>query len=288
MFPEKAPFGVQTLYNPSLKADIKKIIVSKTFFVTPDELQKVMNYNVSLRESFRIATTILTLIDEYGSYSQHVMKCLFILQSQIIQNRFEFASACRALLPEIRSIMFLSFNGKSDKYRDNVHNLVRSIYEFLAFGVPMKKSDDGNTSGIGESDLVARPRPRPKFPVPPQDDEIFGKEVTVEGSSSSDDEDEELSIDLKSMSRMKRLRNSFNPFTSTHDLISFSEPVIEPTVEEDIEAGSLLDSIIISTSKEIIKPEEKQEGLDNPRELDICTDFQLVRKPQYDDTIESY
>ena len=38
MFNEKAPFGVQNLYNQNLRNDIKKIITNKTYLVTPDEL----------------------------------------------------------------------------------------------------------------------------------------------------------------------------------------------------------------------------------------------------------
>lgn len=288
MFPDRAPFGVKSLYNANLKADIKKIITSKTYFVTPDELKRIMNYNFSQREAFRIAATIMMLIDEYGSHSLYVLKCLFILQSQIIQNRNDFSNLCKSLLPEIRSVMFLSFNSKIDKYRDNIHNLARSIYEFLAYGVQMKKSDESNNSGIGDDDLVAKPRPRqnriPPIPIPPKNKELFGAGAVEEG----DDDDEELSIDLRSMSQKKALRNSFNPFSSSHDLISFSQPVIEPEQAEEIEAGALLDSIIVSQSSNIVEQEEKKEGLDNPRELSICADFQLVRKPQYDDTIESY
>lgn len=309
MFNEKAPFGVQNLYNQNLRNDIKKIITNKTYLVTPDEFRKILSYNCSRRDSFRIVTALLAAIDEHGTYSLPVLKALNILFVGLKENTNNFVDAARALTPEIRTILFLSFTERSDPYREQVHALTQTIYEFLAYKVPLPQSSEATRPHRARSNSVAaKPREKKVTPPPPPPEP---QPANIE----QEDSDEELPFDLRKMNdNNKSFRNSFNPFSSTHDLINFS-PEPEPE-QPTVDAGELLDSIMLQASnpppveeappepvvnpeveenlieqEEVQEPVEekpKPEGLDNPREINIITDFQLVRKPQYDDTIESY
>ena len=319
MFNEKAPFGVPNLYNQNLRNDIKKIVTSKTYLVTPDEFRKILAYNTSRRDSFRIITAILSAIDEHGTYSLPVLKALNILFVGLKENTNNFVDAARSMIPEIRTILFLSFSDKSDPYREQVHALTQTIYEFLAYKVPLPQSSEATRPHRARSNSLAA-RARVKNPPPPPQQQPQAPPPLPPKPEPFDfpkqeESDEELPFDLRKMNNNNNsFRNSFNPFSSTHDLINFSP---EPEPEQPaVDAGELLDSIMLQGSappppppveetpppanpeleadliqeepQEEVEEAPKPEGLDNPRDINIITDFQLVKKPQYDDTIESY
>ena len=142
MFSEKAPFGVPKLYNSILRSSIKRIVSSKSFIIPPDDLKSVFALNNSKRDAIKIVAAILTSIDENGSYSLPVLKALNILYSGLKTDVAFLAEASKVFLPEIRTILFLSFNDKNDKYRDQIHRLVTVIYEFLAFNSPLPQTND--------------------------------------------------------------------------------------------------------------------------------------------------
>ncbi|EAX88206.1 hypothetical protein TVAG_289370 [Trichomonas vaginalis G3] len=275
MFSEKAPFGVPNLYNANLRLELKKIIAGKTFIVTPDENRRILDNVISPRDSFRVISAILMLIDENASYSLPVFKLLVILMNGLHQNRFEFVEAAKTFSQEIRTILFLNFNDAADNYREQIHYMVQAMYHFLVYQTALPSVESCTKASQLQQPPTTPPNSTGGFEFPEEDDE-------------------ELPFDLKSMSNDRSIKNSFNPFTSNHDLIAFAQPQPEPeqqpiapvpeiTPEENIDQ-LLINSIKISEEP----PSPAAEGLNNPRDLYLVSEFQLEKKPQYDDTIESY
>ncbi|EAX93923.1 hypothetical protein TVAG_342400 [Trichomonas vaginalis G3] len=277
MFSEKAPFGIPNLYNASLRSELRKIAAGKTFIVTPDENRKILDTVVSVRDSYIVVATILMLIDENASHSLPVFKLLVILMNGLHQNRYEFVEAAKTFSKEIRSILFLNFGDPADIYREQIHYMIQAIYHHIVYSTKLPTV---------ESCTKASQLPEP--PKSPQS----SKDGVVAPKEPEEEDDEELSFDLKSMSNDRSLKNSFNPFSSTHDLISFGQPQQNITQDPFVPPPEIIpekniDQVLISSIK--VQEEEKPtEGLKNPRDLYLVTEFQLEKRPQYDDTIESY
>jgi hypothetical protein len=85
-----------------------------------------------------IVIYLMRLIDEFGSHTPPVYKALYILVSCLhSQWHDNFAAVCKVLLPEVQSILFLSFGAKNAPYRDRIHHMAASIFDHLVYHVDL-------------------------------------------------------------------------------------------------------------------------------------------------------
>jgi hypothetical protein len=101
-------------------------------------LQSIREKGQSHQVCVTVVVYLMRIIDEFGSHTLPVYKALFLLvaclQSQWHDN---FAAVCRVLLPEIQSILFLTFGTKSAPYRDRIHMMAASIFDHLVYKVEL-------------------------------------------------------------------------------------------------------------------------------------------------------
>lgn len=284
MFSEKAPFGIPTLSNKEIKAEIKKVITTKSFIITPEEYNRILNHLTSPIESFRVITAMLMLIDEYATYSLPVFKTLAIFMNGLHQNRFQFVYAAKVFIPEIRSLMLLSFNVANDMYRDQIHYMIQAIYNFLMYKAPLPTV---------EACTVA-----PKMEKPPQVDEQQEPEIQLNikfEENKEEESDDELPSDFQPAVHERSINQTFNPFGNQAELISFEhkppqQDLLDVTNQAPSEnISNMLDSIKVDEEPTVEQePPKIEEGLNNPRDIYLVTDLQLELSPQYDDKIESW
>lgn len=275
MFAEKAPFGVQTLYSPTVRAELKKIINGKNFIVTPDENRKVLDQIIGPHESFRVIATMLMMIDERATYSLQVFKILVVFVNGLHQNRFGFVDVARQFVQEFRNILLLNFNDPADIYREQIHYMIQHIYHFLVNNAALPSVEACTTAPV----LTKAPQPAV---VERSVDFEFDEEPEPPKEEPKED-DEELSVDLNA-NQNKVTTVPYDPFAQPapqQEFMNLAPANPFPDPEPEPEPVETFDY------KPAPEP-EVPEGLDNPRDIYLVSELQLETKPQFDDTIESW
>jgi hypothetical protein len=128
----------------------------------------------------------MRIIDDFGSHTPPVYKALYILVSCLhSQWHDNFAAVCKVLLPEIQSILYLTFGAVSAPYRDRIHIMAATIFDHLVYGVELPDCEfyargwKGNAHRPSPpSDIYAGVEPTQfvapeltNIPLPPQTDE---------------------------------------------------------------------------------------------------------------------
>jgi hypothetical protein len=100
---------------------------------------------------------LLRIIDELGSRAISVRHSLTVLAHCLRATRFPaFIPVARAFIPEIQTVLFLSFDEKSGFLRDRIHNLTRAIIDLLLYHIPLSDEPE-----LPRSPPATKASPRP-------------------------------------------------------------------------------------------------------------------------------
>jgi hypothetical protein len=137
-----SPFAISVLKNHS----ISKIISIAIDGLTPDvpqvAIDELETRGESLPDAAVIVSSLLNIIDEFGSHTPPVYKCLWVLISLMKSRQTtNFLRAGIALLPELESLRYLSFVRADAPYRNRIHAMARAVYNAMAFGVDLPDAE---------------------------------------------------------------------------------------------------------------------------------------------------
>lgn len=194
----KSPYDVPHLKNPEISEVIRKAISGTNYIVQPTVLRELQKMSATVKNSAIILTQLCKVFDEFGSHPIPIYKALIILYSCLKGGTDAFFKVARTLVPEIQTVLYLSFNHKRVTFREQIHKLARAIYEYLMYDVPLPD----------EVDLNSR--------IPPSSSN------DVAYSDSSDDEEQPnsqpLPFDVHQMKRANKTnRLSYNPYSQTNN-----------------------------------------------------------------------
>lgn len=156
---EKSPFDIPELKNKNIEKIIKDSVTPSTFSVQPQVISQLIAMGHSPLECAVIITQLLRVFDELGSHPGPVYKALIIMLSILRTGHENFIKVCRALVPEIQTVLYLSFGEKRVNFRDQIHLIAAAIYDFLMYEAPLP---DVNNFDINTSKQLHRPAPPPE------------------------------------------------------------------------------------------------------------------------------
>ncbi|KAK8852462.1 hypothetical protein M9Y10_017438 [Tritrichomonas musculus] len=164
MFSERSPFDIPELRNQRIEKIIKEAVSTQNLTVTPNTIQTLNSIGNNPLDCAVVITQLLREFDEHGSHPKPVYKALLIMFSLLKTNNQNYIHVCRALVPEIQSILYLSFGDKRVLFRDQIHLMAAAIYDFLMYEAPLP---DANSFGIESYGNRQFHRPAP----PPEDND---------------------------------------------------------------------------------------------------------------------
>jgi hypothetical protein len=270
---ETSPFHIAELKNSSIEKEIKATVFSDhAREVPPNHLQGLVGQGVTLRTCASVFTHLFHAIDDCGSHPSPVYKSLMILIHCLLSpHSEEFIIVGQLLIPEIQTIMYLSFDDKSSPFRDRIHAMADAIYRFLIFGDKLPSPEE---FGLNWSKIKHRIAPPPLVYPGFKPPKFGGVSILTPPAAELEVEDdsEELSFDPRKLERKLSNQDSW-------DLIQQgpASPVQTASVVED------------ETEPE---PEPKQPVREEPvvktvNDLLGITDLQLLTAFCFDDTFDA-
>lgn len=291
---EKSVFDIPELKNPMLEKIIKNAVQdSKSTYSVPAQiLTQISNMGTSCQSCAIIMTMLLRVFDELGSHSSPVYKSLVIMIACLQgANKERFTQVGRALVPEIQTVLYLSFDEIHPAFRDEIHLMASAIYDFLVYEVPLPEINEFNTQNRIRN-KVHRPTPPPEFYADVKQF-VFGQEA----------DDDELPFDPRAAKpKIQRVAPSIlpppvaqEPPKEIEDMLDLRAPPPKPVEQNPPE---ILDLTVKqtqpveapATKTEVIESQPVPEApLENRVEsvLGMISELRTIRKLQYDDTIES-
>jgi hypothetical protein len=197
---EKSPFDIPDLKHANIEKAVKAATMSGTSpAVLPAQLQSVTDQGFSIQNCASIITHILRLIDDFGSHTTPVYKSLCVLIACMnSQYGDRFARVARVLIPEIQTILCLSFGTVCADHRDQIHAMGDAIYRYLMFDAPLP---DVESFGTDWQRLTHRIAP------PPEADPRTAEPPSPEAADVADEsfDSEELSFDPRASPQTRKI-----------------------------------------------------------------------------------
>lgn len=284
---EKSAFDIPELKNPMIERVIKNAVQdSKSTYSVPTQiLNQISSMGSSYQACAIILTQILRVFDELGSHSSPVYKSLVIMISCLQgENKERFIQVGRALVPEIQTVLYLSFDEIHPAFRDEIHLMASAIYDFLMYEVPLPEINEFNTQNRIRN-KVHRPTPPPEF--------YADVKLLVFGQETDEDE---LPFDPRAAKpKIQRVAPSIlpppvvqEPPEEIEDMLDLRVPP-EPVVSKPELIDFTVKQAEVQPPEKIMDAPDSQASLDNRAEsvLGMISELRTIRKLQYDDMIES-
>jgi hypothetical protein len=277
--------GASPFQVPDLKRkDIEKLIRNATIktldlYVSPPVLQQIASFGFAIQNCAAVITNLLRVIDDYASHTHPVYKALYIMVYCLhSSHRDHFAAVCRALVPEIAAVLYLSFDANSAPFRDRIHCMASAICHMLMYDAPLPRPD-----AFGENWVKVTHRAAP----PPETDRQTEVVSFVEAATDQplSDENEELDFDPRALP--PTLVRKLERITSTDDLLW------EPTPSDETELVMIeTPPIVLPQAPELAPPQPPNEddiqpGPKTAQDLLSLMQLMVIRRVRYDDDIES-
>jgi hypothetical protein len=258
---EKSPFQIPELKQPQIEKAVKLATTSDTdSSVNPAYIRVITGLCVNLQNCAFVISHLLQVIDDGGSHAPPVYKSLYLMIACLKSvNGHNFAQVARALIPEIETIMCLSFKSANTAYRDRVHAMADAIYRFLIFGVELPEPEQFGQSWVKVAHRIAPPPEEYGDLVPAQ----FKREAQSGLERKEDSDEDELSFDpraLKAKSSQEVVLLDFD------DVVQ----VVQPRIEEALPPV----------------PEKKEVLPKTVQDLLFVEKLRLITDICYDDTLE--
>lgn len=289
IFKEKTPYDIPDLKNANIETIVKKAIAGNNYIVPPPTLQQVYDLGTTPQTCASVIIQLLKIYDDMGSHPIPVYKSLIILLFLLKSGSKNYINVARALVPEIQTVLYLSFGEKRVTFRDQIHLMASAIYNFLMYEAPLPDAGDFHDKLSGNTNIYKRPPP-----PQPQEENISLSAVARarKRPQPTEEEDDELPFDPRALK--KEVRNSFNPFSS-HPTLLEPPPPPEPAPAEAIFNDPIPEVITVPSApiETYVEPEpvpvETEPELKDPTAADIMfiNQLKLITKTQYDSTIES-
>jgi hypothetical protein len=282
--------GASPFQIPELKRkDIEKVIRNTTVktldvYVPASVLQQIAGYGFAIQNCAVVITNLLRIIDDYGSHTHPVYKALYILIYCFHSSyRDHFVMVGRTLVPEIASILYLSFDANSAPFRDRIHCMASAIWYMLMYNAPLPRPED-----FGEHWVKVTHRPAPP-PETYQEAHVVSFVEAPPADKPPSDDDTELDFDPRALTAT--MARKLEPLPLTDDVLSDEQPPAASDLPQQL--------ITIEPEPVIAPPPQPEPEAPPPNEDDILPvlktgkdllslmQLMVIRRMRYDDDMES-
>lgn len=270
LFKEKSAFDIPDLKQSSIEKLIKSATQgdNKNYMVPPQTLTQITDSGYTIPGCAVVITQLLRVFDELGSHPMPVYKALVIMLSCLKCNyRDKFIPVARSLVPEIQTVLYLSFGEIHPMLRDEIHLMAAAIYDFLMYDVPLPDIED-----------FSRARRVTHRPAPPPEEYENVQPVTFEETEApppppppTPPKEEESDIELE-----------FDPRARPPPP---PEPVYVPPPPPPVE--EILDVKQPEPEPEPEPEPPKEEIIKTEKDLLVIGELRKITKVQYDEAIDS-
>lgn len=274
-FQYKSALDIPELKNSKIDEIIKRATSGNQLSIAPNVIYQINELGVNKVNCAIIVTNLLRVFDELGSHPVPVFRSLSILLALLKQGQRDFVPVARALVPEIETVLHLTFKDRRAPLRPRIHAIAQDIYNFLMYDsqlpdiakytggddddVRLAEAPAGSDSSEEESDADI---PFEPAAVRPRADPAPAPQVTPVAEDALD-ESAELIAEFNQPMAFKAL-SPIDGAESITDIESFIKPLDAAPVEE---------------AKAPETPEER---------LKEVSTLKCITKPQFDFQIESY
>ena len=195
LFKYKSALDIPELKNSPIADIIKKATSGNQYRVPPHVISQINDLGTNTVNCAVIITGLLRVFDEFGSHPIPVYRSLSILLMLLKSGRDTFIPVARALVPEIQTVLYLSFGEKRVLFRDQIHLMATSIYYFLMY--------DATLPDITDLERNMTSSVKVHLPPPPVDDssmikpKVFMSQSAPKSSEPNEDEDMDIPFEPK-------------------------------------------------------------------------------------------
>ena len=275
LFRYKSALDIPELKNSKIDELIKKATSGNQLSVAPNLVYQINDLGVNVVNCAIIVTGLLRVFDEFGSHPIPVFRALSILLTLLKKGQHDFVPVARALVPEIETVLHLTFNDKRTLLRPQIHSMAHDIYNFLMY--------DSQLPEISKymNDTSAKMHLTP----PPVDNKSTFQPVVFmnESKNTEEDDDDDMDIPFEPMG----IRHNFNnqiineqPQPVKQEI--FVEPQPEPEPVQEIPQQQE------EVQQQQENPVEKEHPKTPEERMKEITQLKYITKAQYDCQIESF
>ncbi|KAH0787235.1 hypothetical protein GPJ56_008746 [Histomonas meleagridis] len=274
LFKYKSALDIPELKNNSITEAVKKATSGSQYRVPPHIISQINDLGTSTVNCAVIITSLLRVFDEFGSHPIPVYRALSILLMLLKSGRSTFVPVARALVPEIQTILYLSFGEKRVLFRDQIHLMATSIYYFLMY--------DAALPDISEIERNMNTSVKLHLPPPPVDSKsqiqpkLFKSDSNAVIKPEEPEDDSEDDMDIPFEPKVFRppppKQRAPVPMPIEPEVVKLPEPEPEPEPKQP-------------------EPQEEEDAgvmLEPHESLVEVSKLQTIMRPQYDFSIESF
>lgn len=268
----KSSYDIPESKGANVEALIKDAVLGSNYIIPIDKLQAIINTAQTIPTAATLFLQLVKIFDTMGSHPIQVFKSLSIMSFCLRNNPNLFSPIGRYFIPEIQTLLYLSFQDRNGTFRDSIHALSIAIYDNLMYKAELPENPD-----------ISQARPKRKY-VDDAPTSIPNAPLSSDFDSNEnelpDDFDPFKKVVLPPPTPLVYAEKELEPFPTPPKAMPEPESIPPPSEPEP--------EPIPPPSKPEPEPLSLKPGVD-PRcaELQMNLQMKFIKKTIYDSTIES-